>query len=385
MGMSSATRPTAGRARRAAAVAGLVVLLVLPMAVIFTLLWSARAADLTFNQDERRGVRYLGPLTKLLDTVTQQQSEVVQGHGAVSAEVDQAVATVDAADREEGGRLQTTERWGQLRQQILDVTGRADLNPAEAFTTYSGVVDLTVQLIRKAGDTSNLILDPKLDAYYLMNATLLRVPEMLVSSGRYTDLVRIVAGTGKATDPDTLAQLASVRDQVLASADDLTAGLRKSFEATRSKSLVPTLLRQLDDFRTAVDTLAPRVSPVQSGPARSPNPDGVQLNQDDLQRAAIALDGVALGQLDELLKTRLDAIGRQRVYALAALLAGVLASGTVVIWLRPARRSGSGRAGLRPTRRHRDRATTESVDARELVASSGLALSGRRGGARAAR
>jgi hypothetical protein len=376
MSMSPATRPT-GRVRRTAAAVGLGIILVLPLGVIFAQLWVARAADLSFNQAERRGVRYLGPLTDLLDTVTQQQSGVVHGRGVIAGDVDQTVAAVDAVDREVGAPLQTTQRWVQLREQILQLTDRADLAPADAFTAYSGVVDLVVQLIRKVGDASNLILDPRTDTYYLMNATLLRIPEVLVESGRYTDLVRIVAGTPRATDPDTLAQLASVRAQVLAGADDLTEGLRKSFEATASNSLVPTLLRQLDEFRANVDKVAPRVSPVQAAPARSPDPTAVQPAQDDLQRVALALDGTALGQLDVLLKTRVDAISRQRRYAEAALLVGVLASVFVVVWL------GPGRRALRPPRRHGDRAAT--VDARELVATSGMPLPARRGGARAAR
>src|SRR6266568_203135 len=216
MSMSSATGP-AGRTRRIAAAAGLAIVLLVPLLVIFTQYWTSRTQDLTFNQDERRGVQYLLPLTDLLSTMTQQQSAVVHGRGVLTLAVEQAVAAVDTVDRQVGGRLQTTPRWSQLRQQILGLSGQGvQPNLAEAYTSYSAVVDLAVQLVRKVGDTSNLILDPAIDAYYVMNATLLRIPDVLVDSGQYSDLVKIANAAGKAVDLTTLAELASARGQVQA-------------------------------------------------------------------------------------------------------------------------------------------------------------------------
>jgi hypothetical protein len=385
MSMSSATGRVAGRARRVAAGLGLALVLLVPLSVMFVQSWTARTDDLTFNQDERRGVEYLGPLTDLLSTMTEQQSGVVHGRSALVPAVQRAVAGVDAVDRRLGARLETTQRWTQLRQLILDLTGRTITKPDEAFTAYSAVVDLTVALVRKVGDTSNLILDPKIDAYYVMNATLLRIPEILVESGQYSDLVKIVLSNGRSTEPERLAQLASARGQITAGADDLSAGLEKSFESTDSNTLGPALLRQLDDFRTAVDAVAPRASPVQPSSTAGLDADEIDRNQDNLQRLTLALDAASLGQLDLLLKTRIDAIARQRRYAMAALLAGVVVSAVVVVWLRPAPPPRLAGPAPRPAGRHGERPHAESVDARELVASSGMPVSGRRGGARAAR
>jgi hypothetical protein len=381
MSMSS----TAGGARRVAAALGLALVLLVPLSVIFVQFWTARTEDLTFNQDERRGVEYLGPLTELLSMVTEQQSGVVHGRTVITASVQRSIAAVDAVDRRLGTRLQTTQRWTQLRQLILEVTGRTFSNRNEAFTAYSGVVDLTLALVRKVGDTSNLILDPAIDAYYVMNATLLRIPAILVDSGRYADLVTIVSSSRRSMEPESLAQLASVRSQILAGADDLSTGLEKSFENTDSNTLGPGLLRQLDEFRTAVDAVAPRASPLQAAPAASLKPTEIERDQNNVQRVALALNAAGLSQLDLLLKARVDAIARQRLYAVAALLAGVAMSAAVAVWLLPRRRRGSVEPAPRPAGRHGERLSAESIEARELVAASGTALSSRRGGARAAR
>jgi hypothetical protein len=382
MSMSSTTR--AGAARRLVAGTGLVLLLLVPLAVIFRQFWTSRTQDLAFNQDERRGVQYLGPLTALIGAVAQQQSAAVHGRSVATAAVEQAVAAVDAVDRELGGRLQTTPRWTELRQQVLAVAGRGfEPNPIAAYTSYSGVGALAVQLLRKVGDTSNLILDPAIDAYYVMNAALLRIPDVLVQSGRYSDLVKIANATGKAADPTTLAELASACNDVQASAEDLDTGLRKAFEATESATLGPALLQQLDGFEIAVDALAPRFAVLSPTPAATLNPLIVEGAQGRVRQSTMDLDTAALAQLDLLLKARVDTISGQRREALAALLAGVLLTVAAVAWLGPGRRTGTGAPRLGG--RHGERPDVETIDARELVASSGLAVSARRGGGRAAR
>jgi hypothetical protein len=385
MSTSSATRPAAGGARRAAAAVSLAIVLLAPLSVIFTQFWISRSDDLTFNEDERRGVEYLGPLTGLLSVVTEQQSLAIQGSQVVTSSVRQSVAAVDAVDAKLGARLHTTQRWTQLRKLVLDATSRTFAGRNNAFVSYSGVVDLTVALIRKVGDSSNLILDPKIDAYYVMNATLLRIPMVLVDSGRYTDLVKIVLTSGRSEDPDSRAQLASMRGRILTGADDLSDGLEKAFESTDSNTLGPGVLRQLDDFRTAVDAISPRASIPQAAATAMLDPEAVDSDQDALQQVTMGLDQAALGQLDALLKARVDAIARQRLYAVVALLTGVLVTaGVVAMWFGPARRH-AGDAPPPMTVRHGERADAESVDPRDLVASSGTALPARPGGARAAR
>src|SRR5205823_8022408 len=140
-------------------------------------------------------------------------------------------------------------------------------------------------------------------------------------------------------------------------------GLRKSFEATESDTLGPALLHQLDDFRTAVDALAPRFAVLSPTPAAKLQPLQVEGARVEVRQSTTALDSAALGQLDLLLKARVDTISRQRRYALAALLAGVLLTVAVVAWRGLGRRSRPGFSP--PGGRHGERPDVESVDARE--------------------
>ena len=390
---ATATKADVARGvRRAVATVGLAAILLAPLSVIFTQLWNARTADLRSSEDERRGLQYLGPLSDLISTVSEQQSDVVHGRSVETLAVQQAIAALDEVDQSVGGRLQTTQRWSRLRQSVLEVTARTFTDPRVAFTAYSDVVDVALAMVRRVGDTSRLILDPSIDTYYVMNATLLRIPLILVDSGRYSDLVRL-ATSRRSVGAGDLALIAGMRTRILAVADDLVTGLEKSFESTTSDTLGPALVRQLDDFRTAVDAVTPRASLVQDVPSAAPDPRTVERAQDDLRRVTLNLDKAALSQLDVLLRARVDTIARDQLYAVLALLAGLLVSVAVAVWLGPARRRPTG-PPRRPSGRHGEHGefaghdeheVAGSLGARELAGSPGMTLSARLGGSRAAR
>src|SRR6266566_490762 len=316
-----ARSPAAGRrAVRAALATAVALTLLAPVAFLFAQTWSSTGEAIGFNQAERRGVAYLGPLTELLNVVTEAQSAAVRDVPVDAAAVRSAVSAVDAVDRRLGGELRTTQRWTAVRQTVLDRISRGWPTPSAAYVQYSDLVTTLIELNRKVGDVSKLILDPELDAYYVMNATLLRVPDILVDSGRYADLT-VLAG-GRTSDQISVAQLTAARNRVATDATDLGDGLVKAFGETRSESLVPGLTRQLDDFRTAVDAVAPSTSLLAPAPQRSL--ETLTADQDGLQRATLALQQAALAELDRLLQSRTGRAERARLLAVVAVSLAVL-------------------------------------------------------------
>ncbi len=65
-------------------------------------------------------------------------------------------------------------RWSEIGVQV----NSADANRDEVQKKIAGVVSDIRTMIVHAGDTSNLILDPDLDSYYLMDVTLIALPQM---------------------------------------------------------------------------------------------------------------------------------------------------------------------------------------------------------------
>jgi hypothetical protein len=147
-----------------------------------------------------------------------------------------------------------------------------------------------------------------------MSAVLLRMPAVLVDSGRYLDLS--VLSVGK-DDQDSVAQLAAARNRIATDSTDLYDGLITAFGATGSSTLGPGVTRQLDEFRAAVVAVAPSTSLLAPPPRRTPT--ALATDQVALQRATLALHGAALTELDRLLAPRERAAARTRVLAAVAI------------------------------------------------------------------
>jgi hypothetical protein len=303
------------------------VAVLVPLAVLFVQVWSSTTGARSFTADERRGVAYLEPLTRLLSATTEAQSAAVRGQPVDTASARAAVAAVDQVDSRLGRQLRTTDRWADVRQLVQQRLTVRSWTPPTAYTQYSDVNTKLLELTRTVGDNSRLVLDPAIDAYYVMNASLLRIPEILVDSG------------GEATR----AQLAAARNRIAADEADLSDGLLKAFAQTDSSTLGPGLTRPLDDFRTAVDAVAPSASLLAPAPERSV-PDLIA-NQDALQQATLSLQDASLEQLDDLLADRASGQTRTRIVAVAALAVGLLVAATLarLAWLwapvRPRRRA----------------------------------------------
>lgn len=331
----SATGPRAVRTATAMVVA---VVLLFPAAVLFAQVWTSTGDKLSFSADERRGVAYLGPLTRLLSAVTDAQSTAVRGEPVDASAVEAAVAAVDAVDARLGSELRSTDRWTAIRAIVRQRTAqRAWATPADAYTQYSDLVTTLMALNRKVADASRLILDPELDGYYVMNAAVLRIPEILVDSGRYADLS--VLGDRGPADEAALAQLTAARNRVAINAADLGSGLETAFGDTDSVSLGAGLTRPLDDFRTAVDAVAPSTSLLAPAPQRSLS--DLRTDQDRLRGAALTVQSAALDELDQLLADRQSATWKTRWIAVGAVVLGLLLAGAAVALLlrrRPRRR-----------------------------------------------
>ena len=372
MSLSSASTVSGRGPTRIATAVAVAVAVLVPVAILFVQVWSSTSGARSFIADERRGVAYLEPLTRLLGATTKAQSDAVHNRPVDTAGVRVAVAAVDEVDGRLGRQLRTTDRWIDVRQLVQQRLTVPKWTPPTAYTQYSDVNTKLLELTRTVGDNSRLVLDPAIDAYYVMNASLLRIPEIIVDSGRYTDLsVLFPTGGGEATR----AQLAAARNRIAADETDLSDGLLKAFAQTDSSTLGPGLTRPLDDFRTAVDAVAPSASLLAPAPERSV-PDLIA-NQDALQQAALGLQDAALKQLDDLLADRAGGQSRSRIIAVIAAVIGILVAG-VLAWL------AWRWAPVRPRRRAVD-PDDEPVVQRSANGTRVPVHAERSGGARAAR
>ncbi|MGW7362842.1 hypothetical protein ACWGI8_05280 [Streptomyces sp. NPDC054841] len=309
-------------------VLGAAVALVIPLALTVGGVLQGTGTDQSVVQAERRGVRYLGPLTRLLAVLADEQSAAVQSRPRSPKRLTAAISAVDGVDLAEGKKLQVNQLWADLRPRA-EALERHDETGRTAYRDYAIVVDLVTQLLIKVNDNSNLILDPGLDSYYMMDTLSLKLPLILTDAGRLADLVHLTETGGKKGIPDR-DQIFALRYQIARNADSVGTGLRKSFTSTSSGSLGPALLGKVDGFSKAAAVLAPDTSLVDA-PANFPKAAALAESRQELRDTIVELDEAGLVELDKLLQMREQDIGATRLGTLAG-SGGCLLIGTGLLW-----------------------------------------------------
>ena len=213
------------------------------------------------------------------------------------------------------------ENWSFLREKALT------LPPAEAAALFDELSADIRSLVVGVGDSSNLILDPHLESYYLMDAVVVKLPEFteIAVRARRTGLSGPSAAAPDAAGNAVLASLAGRLDAVRRSVRE---GLATSFAADPQGRLKASLGKPSSDWSAAADRLHALID------ARMR--DGGRLTDAEYANAAdAALDaGFDLwdrtaAELDAVLHRRIDRIDADMRWVQAAAAAGL----AVAAWL----------------------------------------------------
>jgi hypothetical protein len=152
-------------------------LLAIPLALTL-LLWLAEIHErIAFAEKERTGLAHVSAVHGLLEPLLLEQEDAVV----------RAVRAIDSLDPRFERELETAEIWASVREVALDVGAPLDARSKAVLG-----------LLAHTGDTSNLILDPELDSYYLMDAVVTRLPELAAKLGGLSTTSRPAARLGAA-------------------------------------------------------------------------------------------------------------------------------------------------------------------------------------------
>ena len=156
------------------------ILLLIPFGWVANLQYKTATTFMDFNEGEHQGVVYIAHTRDLLKLVGRHRllmSAILSGQPSYRGELadaatksDSAVSLLDKVDAELGARLKTTEKWNATKAEWASVKGSSFASTAASEAAHDRVTVMLVELITIAGNYSNLILDPDLDSYYLMDA-----------------------------------------------------------------------------------------------------------------------------------------------------------------------------------------------------------------------
>ncbi len=147
----------------------------IPTAVLLYYYTQSVDETIRFARKEQCGLRYNQPLREMLRLAQDLPRGLADVSAGIQAQLSQ-LAVAERADCVSGtarDQLDTAAGHERLQESWQALRAAGDDAAATAFTTS------LLSLFAHVGDTSNLILDPDLDTYYVMDLLLIRFPESL--------------------------------------------------------------------------------------------------------------------------------------------------------------------------------------------------------------
>ena len=336
------------------------VFFLIPDSVLLCLFLSSINENIHFAQWEKYGNEYQRPLEELLDQLPQHYlhaRRVVAGDkqsaellADTEARIESAFDALEAADARLGSKLQFTddglakrnrehchmqnvkEAWQNLKGQLRDVELK------DSADQHLHLIAQVRTMITHAGDTSNLILDPDLDSYYLMDVTLLALPQMQDRLATVMAFGETALRQGTMTDKDR-NQL-SVYAALLKESDlDRVVGSThtalnedQNFYGT-SESLQRTLPSALVEFTRTSESFIELTRRLAEGGNSRIDPEEFVATGARARQASFDLWRIADDELDVLLQTRMGHFKSRRAKSLILTALALLAAVSFVSFI----------------------------------------------------
>ncbi|HRF44873.1 MAG TPA: HAMP domain-containing protein, partial [Candidatus Competibacteraceae bacterium] len=232
----------------------LVAVLFVPIMLLTYLLVAEKNLAIDFARQEIVGVQYLQPVRTLLQHLAEHRgmsTAYLSGEAsfrekimAKQSQLAEDVKNVGAVDAQYSGVLDSGNLWQVIKTDWQNLnTHTLQLTVQDNFARHTAIMEKLLELISHVGVTSNLVLDPDPDSYYLMDVVVGRVPFLVEHLGQIRGIVTgiVVRQQISKDDPIRLAKSLGQLEMV-------QQGIQNSLDTafTNNASLKPALSAQWD-------------------------------------------------------------------------------------------------------------------------------------------
>jgi methyl-accepting chemotaxis protein len=165
----------------------------LPLVVSLGLLYQSLSADIDQARKEREGVATMASFVPVLKGIIDTRNatraslggyDAAADYAASRQSVDVALAAFRQGLSERGDPLAMAPTLAKLQAawtQTAAVKGGVD---AQGRTVFGPVVTSAIDLLNRIGNDADLVLDPSLDSFYLVDALVLSLPKTMEDAGQ---------------------------------------------------------------------------------------------------------------------------------------------------------------------------------------------------------
>lgn len=317
----------------------------IPVLALIYFMVSAQNVNIDFGLQEIKGNVYQRPAENILeklvearfsDTPNNQLSDAVNELKNLELAFNSVGADLQFTPDGLKKRNRSQIEFPAFSQRLKDFANSSPQMPLEKRSEIlNGLIADVRTMIAHAGDTSNLILDPDLDSYYLMDITLLAFPQ---TQDRIAEILNYVKQLPTELNQEQKIKL-SVYQALLkqSDVDRITADLQTTLNEDpnfygESPTLVTKLKPSAEDFAKKGESFVAALGKVVENGKFTDKESLMQAGQDLLKTSFISWN-VAVDELDVLLQNRVSILQAERtkslVYSLFALAFAIF----VLFWI----------------------------------------------------
>ncbi|MEG4504771.1 ATP-binding protein [Microcoleus sp. F6_B4] len=234
----------------------LLLIFIFPFALVVYQLIAEIDIKIEFTKKEKLGLAYNYPLKNLLVAVIEHRTQVNQylngdkslapTIATATEKIETAIQNLKAVEKQLSSQCKASPQWLELQASMNGNWQRLkqqklNLSSTQSWQAHTTLVNDVLALIAHIGDVSNLILDPSLDSYYLMDTVVTQLPLTIENTAQAKDIGAKIAAQQakqKITDSDR-AKLLIIRSLIAPPIQAVERGLQISANAN------PQIQRQL--------------------------------------------------------------------------------------------------------------------------------------------
>lgn len=304
-----------------------------PVIILALLFVQTRNEQINSTSAEIGGVEYITALRGLVEAIPQHRNMVNAALNGDTTERSRAEQLQQTIDRSLSGvesvnqkypSFGASDRVASLKRGWQDVKlGAMKMGVKESIDAHNRVIGDLIELVRHVGDKSNLISDPDLDAYYLMDTVVSQLP---VVTDRLSRLAYLSGNAVARKSAEDRLQAQVLSDNV----DSLIQGMQRNlgvafgFNASLEPKVNPAVVAAIRGADSWIR------------PLREGNVERFGAIDRSMQAASaattpfFALYDAALPSLKSLLEERVTRLAREKYTQLALGLLALLLAASVV-------------------------------------------------------
>jgi serine phosphatase RsbU (regulator of sigma subunit) len=297
-------------------------LFAMPLTLVMYLLISEINSRVDFAKKEIYGNQYLRPLRQLREYIPKLQllnyqrlnptlSEADIGRN-LESQIDANLQALGNKDRQLGNILNSRDYFNKVYQDWHFFKLHRSQWSLETYDSlYQRLGSDIHRLNARVGDTSNLILDPDLDTYYLMDATLLKLPEMQKILSDIRLISQKISSRSDDVTPEERGQIITLSGKLREMNNDLAMNMEVAFNNNPQGNLRGKLTEDLKKFNSVTEQLTKQLDQLITSTALV-DYSSYRNESDRAQELSFKLWDETINELDFLLQTRIDGFVNRR-------------------------------------------------------------------------